>query len=549
MALKTPIIAIVGRPNVGKSTLFNRVLGKKLAVVEDYEGVTRDRNYALVSRFSIPFYIVDTGGFETGYQEASLESLVVEQTKVAAEEADIVFAIFDAKSGMHPGDEEVVKYLRRFSKPIYYIANKVDGNEQSQSKFDFYGLGISEIFDVSALHGRNVNDLIEQALHCLDNYGSLLSSYNSKRENERRLEIEAASELENHLEKNSEKYEREEQYDFDEDFEDEDYEYEEEDENKEIVFAPVFLPENEDFSEKEYLKEYSLVDKLSAKKSIKPEEVEVDSASEADQIPDIACINFALIGRPNVGKSTLLNTLTGEQRSIASPMAGTTRDIVDAELLRDGQHYRIIDTAGLRKKARVTDKIEKYSTMRALNAISESDVIVLVIDASLGPSEQDTKILGLAHDQGAGIVIAINKWDLVDKDHKTVKEYTRKVRETFKFAPYAPIIFITATTGKRCPRIIEEVNRVAKERLKRVSTNKLNRIIENAIKRRPLPIYRGKRVKMYFAAQVAVAPPRFALFFNFPKAVHFSNMRFIKNSIREAFSFDGTDIKIMCRKR
>lgn len=549
MTVRVPIVAIVGRPNVGKSTLFNRILGERRAIVEDVPGVTRDRNYALVERFSVPFVIVDTGGFEKE-PEDPLGRAVVEQTLLAAEECDVILAVFDGSTGLHPGDEDVADLLRRYQKPIYYVVNKCDGAEQAIRVAEFYSLGLDRILDVSALHGRGVRDMIDTVLSELPQYEDLLALVRERQQRERDAREEArlrAAQMDEDDDDDEGTFEAGGGDDDDlaeEDLQDGDpYEGP----GSEVRFAPVYVPGETELSEDDYEKSFRL---RPLERTLKREAGDdASEESEADEIPEIPCINIAIVGRPNVGKSTLLNTLTGERRAITSPIAGTTRDILDLTLTRDGQQFLIVDTAGLRKKAKVEDKVERYSTLRTLHALGACDVAVVLIDAVDGATEQDTKIAGLAHEQGKGIIIAVNKWDLVEKDHKTVKEYTDRVREAFKFAPYAPIIYISALSGRRCPRVLESARHAAEERLKRVSTSRLNRVLERAIARNMPSQYRGRSIKMYYSTQVDTAPPRFALFFNYPRALHFSFMRYLKNVIREEFGFDGTDIKLMARKR
>jgi GTP-binding protein len=541
MAVRTPIVAIVGRPNVGKSTLFNRIVGERRAVVEDIPGVTRDRNYALVHKYSVPFYVVDTGGFEVSPGD-ELAQLVSSQAELAAEEADLVAAIFDAKAGCQPGDGDIVQMLRRYDKPVLYLVNKCDGSEQSILGADFYSLGIDRLFDASALHGRGVDDFIETALKLIPWYDKLVQSQASKREAEKDLEIAAIRYIAAHPTPES-----------DDDEIDETLTVEPPEVELPVTFAPVFSGE-ENSSWENYEKQHKIL-ALSESIPVREdsleewEEEEGDAPSEVEIPLKIDLIKAAIIGRPNVGKSTLLNMLTGENRAITSPIAGTTRDSLDVEITRDGQRYLFVDTAGMRRKARVNNTIEQSSILRALRAIRDCDVALVLIDAVSGPSEQDAKILGLAHEEGKGVVLVINKWDLVEKDHLTVEQYRQRIKDEFKFSTYAPIVFVSAKTGRRCPKIIEEAKTVAYDRLKRVPTMRLNRLLSNVVKRRPPSVYRGRRIKLLFAAQVDVAPPRFALFFNYPKHVHFSYLRYLKNSIRDEFGFVGSDIKIAARSR
>ena len=324
------------------------------------------------------------------------------------------------------------------------------------------------------------------------------------------------------------------------------------DEAPRIAFAPVFVPG--DVEAEAAADRYDRANRLLPVPEAEPkadDDDDLDDAGEsAPQEPmKIGNIKVALIGRPNVGKSTLLNTLTGEQRAITSPIAGTTRDSINMELVRDGQKFTLIDTAGLRKKARIGDRLEQYSVLRSLRAITECDVAVVVLDASTGPSEQDAKIVGLAHEEGKGIVLVVNKWDLLEKDHLSVKAFEQNIRDVFKFTPYAPLLFISAMSGRRCPRVIEAVTSVAYSRAKSITTYQLNKVLTRAIKRKNPPIVRGRPIKLFFGTQVENCPPRFVLFFNYPESVHFSYLRYLKNCLREAFGFEGTDIKLVCRKR
>ncbi len=547
MSRMLPVIAIVGRPNVGKSTLFNRVLGEKKAIVEDQSGVTRDRNYALVERFSVPFMLVDTGGIDTDSNDV-IGKQVLEQALIATEEADVIIVMFDGSVGCIEGDKEVVKVLRKYQKQTYYVVNKCDGDEQIMNVSDFYVLGIPEFEDISALHGRKVQLLMEKILTELPNYQSLLESLQARKEKEavalaKVQQIkEAVADLEEIVED-----EEEESAVLENDL----GEIEEEFPN----FAPVYLPEDSDLTADEYDREHGTLSlEESVDKEEKSTEIEIPEEllaedEQAEEPLELECIKIAIVGRPNVGKSTLLNILSGTKRAITSPVAGTTRDNLDLELTRDGQKYLIVDTAGMRKKGKVEENIERYSVMRAVGAISNCDVAAVVIDAEEGPSEQDSKIVGLAHEAGKGIIIVVNKWDLVEKTHTTVHDFTCDIREQFKFAPYAPIIYISAISGRRCPRVLETAKDVALQGAKRITTGRLNQVLQTAMKRFSPPPYRGQPIKLFYAVQTDIVPPRFILFFNYPRALHFSFLRFLKNSIREKFGFEGTDIKIHPKKR
>ncbi len=558
MSRKPPIIAIVGRPNVGKSTLFNRVYGERKAVVEDIPGVTRDRNYAFVEKFSIPFSLIDTGGFEAVVEE-EMQAYIVEQAMVAAEEADLILVLFDGKAGLQPGDSEVMGALRKFDKPIRYVVNKCDGLEQVGLTADFYSLGIDKLYNLSALHGRGVREFIEDTLQSFPFYENLKQSFEAKIAREKYLadkakaEWDAAQKALEGVEDADETAEDELEGDLEEGSLSEGPELSE---TEETSFAPVFFSDGDARSELDYVRSNKVLELSKSTpnpvfdgSAVRDLDAFEDAEGLREFVPDLAEIKVAIIGRPNAGKSTLLNTLTGEQRAVTSPVAGTTRDALDLKIRRDGQDYVLIDTAGLRKKSKISDQIERYSVIRALNVVSACDVALVVIDGVRGPSEQDAKIIGLAHDQGKGIVIVVNKWDLVKKDHRTVKEYEQKIRVAFKFSPYAPIVFVSALTGRRCPKVIETVRLVARERVKSIKTSYLNMVLKKAMRRGQQPTYRGQAVKLFFAAQVSSSPPRLALYFNYPKEVHFSYLRFLKNAIRAEFGFHGTDIKLVCRRR
>ncbi len=543
--MKTPVIAIIGRPNVGKSTLFNNFVGKKKAIVEDVPGVTRDRNYALIERFSIPFYLIDTGGYEIDATD-TLQKFVVEQTLLAIDEADIVFCMFDGNTGVQPTDEEIVALLRKYKKQVYYIVNKCDGAEQNLKAVDFYSIGIGELHDISALYGRATKDLAEQALQALPNYSEIIAQTKEEKRRKEDENYKTELEIDNLLKQHPKEKDDE---DLGNEFEEEVEEVQFEEDN--FDFAPVFFEDESVGDEQIYLKQNRLQQVKRGGKILRnetPLDAEID-ADEVEKLPELEKINVAIIGKPNVGKSTLFNSLLGYKQAITSDIAGTTRDSLDIEFERNGQKYVLVDTAGLRKKTKISDKVERYSTIRALNSLSDADVVVMVIDAVDGPQEQDTKILGLAHGHGVAVVLCINKWDLVEKDYKTVKEYTDKVREAFKFAKYAPIVFTSAISGRRCSKVLEAVRNVAIQRNRRIPTGELNRVLRFAHTRATAPAYRGRLLKFYFGTQITTCPPRFALFFNFTKGIHFSYLRSIKNTLRDKFGFEGTDIKLVLKKR
>lgn len=546
MSTRSPFIAIVGLPNVGKSTLFNRIVGEQKAVVEDFAGVTRDRNYCLVDRFSIPFMLIDTGGFDAG-QNDPLQRLVYEQTMLAMEEADVIFVVFDGDAGVRPGDEEIVALLRRSAKQVYYLVNKVDGIEQEMKAADFYSLGLEELITVSALRGNAVPAFVERALQSLPNYPVLKQSWEDRKEAAAREKAEMQFELE----EAARRYITDE-----EDEEDESGAALEKDAGpaEDHEFPPVFVPDTDEYAA---VREYEQRFRVRPLEDVADEDdLEEERATESEVAAEAApaeetqpIIRIAIIGRPNVGKSTLLNTLVGSERAITSDISGTTRDSIDTLLRRDGQDYIITDTAGLRRQGRVANQVEEYSALRALRALSDCDVAVVVLDGIEGPTAQDAKIVGLAHEAGRGVILAVNKWDVVTKDHRTVQSFKTRIGEMFKFAPYAPILFISAKTGRRCAHIVAAARQIAIDRRRRIGTGELNRILSSAVKRAPLPLYRGRPLKLYFGAQVGVAPPRFALFFNHPRGVHFSTVRYLKNAIRENFGFVGSDIKLLVRKR
>lgn len=432
------VVAIVGRPNVGKSTLFNRILGQRKAIVEDFPGVTRDRNYAEVTRFDRPFTLIDTGGFEPESEERILQQMR-EQSQLAIEEADVIVFLLDAQQGLTPSDQEVAAMLRKVEKPILYVINKVDGDRQEQAAVDFYGLGIDELLCVSAEHGRGIHELTQ-----------------------------------------------------------------------------------------------AILDRLPA--------VRVKTADEE-------ITRIAVIGRPNVGKSSLVNRLLGYERVVANPVAGTTRDSVDTAFVYNRKPYLLIDTAGIRRKGKVSQKLEKFSVVQALKAIERADVVLMVVDAVEGVTEQDLNVAGYAHEQGRALILVVNKWDAIEKDNQTLGRYVEKVRDNFKFMPYAPIVFVSALTGQRVAKIMGEVESVALEYSRKVTTGELNKVIEKAVTSHPPAVFHGKRLKVFYAVQVGVRPPTFVLFVSKAEGFHFSYERYLNNKIRDAFGFQGTPIRLFFRDR
>ena len=431
-------VAIVGRPNVGKSTLFNRLLGQRKAIVEDLPGVTRDRHYAEVTRFSSPFLLVDTGGFEP-VSEDRLLSQMREQSQLAVEEADIILFVMDVKDGLTPSDMEIVKMLRRVEKPVFYLVNKVDGDKQEALTAEFYNLGIDVFHTISAEHGRGIHELV--------------------------AEIEA------------------------------------------------LLPTGSEAGEKE---------------------------NE---------IRLSIVGRPNVGKSSLVNRLLGYERVVANPVAGTTRDSIDTPFVYNEQRYLLIDTAGIRRKGKVSQTLEKYSAVSSLKAMDRSHVVLMVIDAEEGVTDQDLSVAGYAYEKGRAIILVVNKWDLPEKDNQTMGKYVEEVRRRFKFLPFAPLIFVSALSGQRVSKIMALVESVAAEFNRRVPTGQLNQGLEEFVAKHPPAMVSGQRLKFYYAAQSAVRPPTFVLFSNRPDDVHFSYQRYLINCFREKFGFDQVPLRLQFKGR
>jgi len=433
-----PIIAIVGRPNVGKSTLFNRIARRKKAIVGDEPGVTRDRNYAEAEWNGGVFLLIDTGGFEPGVNdEVALH--IHQQVQLAIEEADLIIFLVDGKEGLTSTDIEIAKRLREVNKPVLHVINKIDGERQEEEIYDFYRIGVENLYPISAQHGRGVGDLLGEALN--------------------------------------------------------------------------LFPRSSEIRYNESL------------------------------------VKIAVLGRPNVGKSSLVNRILGNERVIVSEKPGTTRDAIDTPLKIGEKEYLLIDTAGIRRKGRISRQLEKYSVVEALKSIDRCDVAVILIDAKEGITEQDAKIAGLAHDKGRASVLVVNKWDLIEKDSYTIYKYTEDIRYNLKFIRYAPIIFVSALTGQRALKIIDLVDRVAEQYQRRVPTSELNRVFEEVILSNPPPMYRNKELKLYYITQVSIKPPAFVIFVNYPEGIHFSYERYIVNKIRENFEFDGTPVRVFFRKR
>lgn len=433
-----PVVAIVGRPNVGKSTLFNRLAGERIAIVEDTPGVTRDRIYAEAEWLSRYFTVIDTGGIEPDSEEL-IPRKMREQAELAMDMADVILFVVDAKSGVTPQDRDVALMLLKTQKPVLLVANKVDNKNVPDNFYDFYELGFGEPIPVSSSIGLGTGDLLDEVI------------------------------------KN--------------------------------------FPQNE--------------------------------GDESDE--DI--IKVAIVGKPNAGKSTLLNKIVGEERVIVSPIAGTTRDAIDSYIELDGQKYLFIDTAGIRRKNKIYENVEKYSILRAYTAVERADVVLIMIDAAEGISEQDSKIAGMAHEAGKSSIIVVNKWDLIEKDNHTMKSFTKSVRDELAFMMYAPLMFISAHTSQRVNKIKETIDFVYNEATKRVSTGVLNDVVGEAVLMNQPPSDKGKRLKIYYATQVTVKPPTFAVFVNEKQLFHFSYQRYLENKLRENFGFEGTPLRLYIREK
>lgn len=436
--MSKPIVAVVGRPNVGKSTFFNKIAGKRISIVEDKPGVTRDRIYADVEWLNNKFTLIDTGGIEPDNKDIIL-SQMKRQAEVAMDTADVIVFMLDGKSGLTTTDEEIAGMLRRTNKPIVLVVNKIDSNKLSEHFYDFYTLGLGEPIPISSVNGLNLGDLLD-----------------------------------------------------------------------EIV---------EQF----------------------PEDKDTDYDEDVTKV--------AVIGKPNVGKSSLINTLLGEDRVIVSDIAGTTRDAIDTPFEFNDDKYIFIDTAGIRRKSRVYENVEKYSVIRSLTAIERSDVCLILIDANEGVTEQDKRIAGYAHEAGRASIIIVNKWDLIEKNNNTYNEYTKDVRNQLSFMKYAPILFISSKTRQRVHKVLEFVKYVANQHSMRISTGALNDLISEAVLLNQPPSDKGKRLKIYYGTQVAVKPPRFVLFVNDVELAHFSYMRYIENQIRQNYNYEGTPIIIESREK
>jgi GTP-binding protein len=433
-----PIIAIVGRPNVGKSTLFNRIAGGKKAIVADEPGATRDRNYADVEWEDRGFTLIDTGGFEPVSKDRIFIQMR-EQCQLAMDEADVILFVLDGKQGLAPSDKEIANILRRQNKPVFYIVNKIDGPKHEEKAFEFYGLGVERIHSISAEHRYGVDSLMDEVMKILP--------------------------------------------------------------------------------------------KLTEEKG------------------DRDAAKVAVIGRPNVGKSSLINRLLGYKRVIVDEAPGTTRDAIDTFFERNGKKYILIDTAGIRRKSRISLRLEKYSIVEALRTIDQCHVALLLLDSKEGVTDQDARIGGFIHEKGRGCILVVNKWDLVEKNSQTMVEFKKRVHSDLKYLSYAPILFISALTGQRVPKILDMVDEVAEQTEKRILTSQLNKYLEQWVEHSPPPLYRNRNVKLNYMTQVSAGPPTFVIYTNFPDGIHFSYERYLINQMREAFGFQGVPIRLQFKKK
>ncbi len=437
--MSKPIVAVVGRPNVGKSTLFNALAGENISIVKDTPGVTRDRIYADVTWLNHNFTLIDTGGIEPDSGDIIL-SQMREQAQIAIDTADVIIFMTDVKQGLVDSDGKVADMLRRSKKPVVLCVNKVDSYQKFIADvYEFYNLGIGDPMPISAANRQGIGDMLDEVVK--------------------------------------------------------------------------HFPEGSD-------------------------------EEEEDERPKIA-----IVGKPNVGKSSIINKLTGENRVIVSDIAGTTRDAIDTDIVYNGREYVFIDTAGLRRKNKIKEELERYSIIRTVSAVERADVVLMVIDATEGVTEQDAKIAGIAHDRGKGIIIVVNKWDAIEKNDKTIYEFQNKIKETLAYMPYAEMVFVSAVTGQRLPKLFETIDMVIENQTLRIATGVLNEIITEAVALQQPPSDKGKRLKIYYTTQVSVKPPTFVIFVNDKQLMHFSYTRYLENKIRDTFGFKGTSLKFIIRER
>jgi GTP-binding protein len=499
-----PVVAIVGRPNVGKSTLFNRFLGQRSAIVEDRARTTRDRLYGDAEWNGRRFVIVDTGGLELDPDDP-IEARVQEQAQLAIAEADAIVFVVDAMSGTTPADLEAARILRRATAPVIVAVNKADNEKRELEAAEFHALGWEETYAISASHGRGTGDLLDAIVWALPPESE---AERARKEREAEAEAWASEVAAGHLE-------------------------------------PFVVGDPEAGDDADGTDGASATDLDGAD----AEAARWDAAMAADADEPAA---IAFVGRPNVGKSSLLNALLGEERAIVSEVPGTTRDAIDTRLAWGRSEVVLIDTAGIRRRGKVASgpAAERYSTLRALHALSRADVAVLVVDAVEGLTSQDAHVAGYVVDEGKGLVVAVNKWDLVaDKTDRTFDQYVEWIRSEVPFLDFAPIVSISAKTGQRVGRVLEAAIDIWGERRKRISTGELNRVVSAATERTPPPPVRGHRPRLFYATQAAVAPPTFVFFASDASAVHFSYRRYLENRLRETFGFDGTPIRLIFRDR
>jgi GTP-binding protein len=507
-----PVLAIVGRPNVGKSTIFNRFVGKRQAIVEDRARTTRDRMYGDMEWNGRRFVIVDTGGLEVDTDDP-IEIRVQEQARLAIREADVIVFVVDAVSGLTPADLEAAELLRTAKAPVIVAVNKVDNTQREADAAEFWSMGWEETYSISASHGRGTGDLLDAIVWALppESESEIARKQRENEADEWAREVDAGR-LEPYVVGD--------------------------------LGNAVDPTEDEEAAEAE-------LDRFEGGQAAGGEiEARWDAAIEAESDDVQAAVAF--VGRPNVGKSSLLNSLLGEDRAIVSDVPGTTRDAVDTTLEWGRSEIVLIDTAGIRRRGKVANgpAAEKYSTLRALKAIARADVAVLVIDAVEGLTAQDAHVAGYVVDEGKGLVIAVNKWDLVeDKTDRTFAQYTEWIRSEVPFLEFAPIISISAKTGQRVGKVLEMAIDIWGERRKRISTGELNRVIRAAVERQSPPVVKGRRPKVFYGTQAAVAPPTFVFFANDAALIHFSYRRYLENRLREEFGFDGTPIKLVFRDR
>lgn len=436
---RKPIVAVIGRPNVGKSTLFNVLAGERISIVKDTPGITRDRIYTDVTWLDRTFTLIDTGGIEPESKDVILSQMRT-QAQIAIDTADVIIFLVDVKQGLQDADSHVANMLRKSKKPVVLVVNKVDSFEKYQADvYEFYQLGIGEPYPISSVNRLGLGEMLDEVI------------------------------------------------------------------------------------------------------SYFPEYVE---GEEEDERPKVA-----IVGKPNVGKSSIINRLTGENRVIVSDIAGTTRDAVDTEVTYNGKEYVLIDTAGVRRKSKIKEDLEHYMIVRTVSAVEKADVVVLVIDATEGVTDQDTKIAGIAHERGKAMIIAVNKWDLVEKNDKTMNVFTKNIRDMLSFMPYAELLFVSAETGQRLPKLFEMIDVVMENHAMRVATGVLNEIMTEAVAMQQPPTDKGKRLRLYYITQVSVKPPTFVIFVNDKELMHFSYTRYIENRIRDSFGFRGTPLHFIIRER